>query len=121
MAVPFGSYELRWKLKVYRLYDIDWVHNRDINNYMGWWSTSVVLQGVDKTWFPRKAELDLGFYPGGANGDKIGNGAFEADLKYRLRLFGFMPYLMFQYYYGYMESLIDYNVKTHSYRAGFMF
>ncbi|RYZ59278.1 MAG: hypothetical protein EOP07_04525 [Proteobacteria bacterium] len=121
MAVGLGKYEVLWNLKLHRNYDIDWVNNRDIANYMGWWSTRFAVQGVDADLFPRKAEAYISFYPGGANGDKIGNGALEMGLKYRARLFGFMPYLMVQYYYGYMESLITYNEKTHSYRLGFQF
>ena len=36
------------------------------------------------------------------------------------RLFHIMPYLMFQYYYGYMESMLTYNQPMHSYRIGFL-
>ncbi|MBC7662066.1 MAG: phospholipase A [Chitinophagaceae bacterium] len=121
MGFGMGKYEVNWNLKLYRVYDVDWVNNRDIINYMGWWSTQFKIQGVDSLYFPRKAEASLAFYPGGGNSQKIGNGALEMSIKYRARLFGFMPYLMVQYYYGYMESLVIYNHKTHSYRIGFNF
>lgn len=121
LAVGLGRYEVLWNLKVYRLYDLDWVNNRDLSNYTGWWSTRFTVQGVDQDYFPRKAEAYISFYPGGATGEKIGNGALEIGLKYRTRILGFMPYLMAQYYYGYMESLLTYNRKTHGYRIGFTF
>ncbi len=120
-AVGLGRYEVLWNLKLFKIYDIDWVNNRDIANYMGWWATRFSVQGVDQDYFPRKAEAYISFSPGGYRGEKIGNGALEIGLKYRARLLGFMPYLMFQYYYGYMESMLTYNKKTHSYRAGFTF
>jgi len=121
LAVGLGSYEVLWNAKVFYVYDIDWRYNRDMKNYMGWWSTRFSVQGVDEQYFPRKAEAYVSFSSGGTKGEKLGNGAVEFGLKYRARLLGFMPYLMIQYYYGYMESMLTYNKRTHSYRAGFTF
>lgn len=116
----FGWYTFLWDLKLYYIYDIDWRYNRDIRNYAGFWSTQFRLNGLIEEYLPAKGEMYLSFYPGGRDSQSIGNGAMEFGLRYRVRLFGFMPYLMAQYYYGYMESLASYNNRVHSYRVGFM-
>jgi len=48
-------------------------------------------------------------------------GAVEFTVKYRFGLSDVMPYVIFQYYYGYMESLIECDRLQRSYRMGLAF
>mgnify|MGYP001309706267 CR=1 FL=1 len=55
----------------------------------------------------------------GRDGDK---GSLQADLNIPVkfdRLFDFATYMMIQYWQGYGESLLDYNVETSAVRIGF--
>ena len=106
--------------RMFWIYDIDWQTNTDIKEYAGFWFTRITIDGLFEQLIPSKAELYVQLYPGGASGTKIRYGAIETGLKLRARLFHIMPYLMFQYYYGYMESMLNYNQLTHSYRIGFL-
>jgi outer membrane phospholipase A len=44
----------------------------------------------------------------------------EGGFKFRFILPVFMPYLYVQVYYGYAESLLEYNQKETRIRAGFI-
>lgn len=115
----YGTYRMRWDLRLFWVYDYDWQSDRNIKEYMGFWETRISLDSLLEHYFPAKGEVYLQFHPGGELSTHIGRGAVEAGIKYRIRLFKIMPYLMFQYYYGSMESLLTYDKIVHSYRLGF--
>ncbi len=118
--IGWKGYQLRWDTRVFWIYDIDWQTNNEIRQYTGFWYTRFAVDGLLEQLIPTKTELYLQFNPGGESGTKSRYGSIESGLKVRARIFGSLPYLMVQYYYGYMESLLDYNVPTHSYRIGFL-
>jgi outer membrane phospholipase A len=45
----------------------------------------------------------------------------EAGLEFRLKFLSLQPYFFIQDFYGYGESLIDYNLKDRVVRAGIIF
>ncbi|HYX38404.1 MAG TPA: phospholipase A [Oligoflexus sp.] len=121
-GVEFGwmGNQFRWDTRGFWIYDIDWQTNNEIKQYTGFWYTRFAVDGLLDQLIPTKAELYVQFNPGGESGTKISYGSLESGLKIRARLFGSLPYLMLQYYHGYMESLLDYNKPAHSYRVGFL-
>ncbi len=121
-GAEFGwmGYQFRWDTRAFWIYDIDWQTNNEIRQYTGFWYTRFSVDGLLEQLIPTKGELYIQFNPGGESGTKIRYGSMESGLKIRARLFGSLPYLMFQYYHGYMESLLDYNKAAHSYRIGFL-
>jgi outer membrane phospholipase A len=121
-GVEFGwmGYQFRSDTRVFWIYDIDWQTNTEIKQYTGFWYTRFAADGLLEQLIPTKAELYIQLNPGGESGTKTRYGSIESGLKIRARLFGSLPYLMFQYYHGYMESLLDYNEPAHSYRIGFL-
>jgi outer membrane phospholipase A len=117
----YGTYRLRWDLRLFWVYDIDWETSGNIRDYMGFWESRLTLDSLIEQYFPAKGEVYLQFHPGGALNTQFSRGAIEVGIKYRVRLFKIMPHLMFQYYYGSMESMLTYDNKSHSYRVGFTF
>jgi outer membrane phospholipase A len=108
-------------VRLYWLYDMDWQNNSDIRQYIGLISTRVSFEGITEELFPSRGEIYLSLLPGGIPDTKNGRGAVEFTVKYRFGLSDVMPYVMFQYYYGYMESLIEYDKLQRSYRLGLAF
>ncbi|MFW7377709.1 MAG: phospholipase A [Oligoflexus sp.] len=113
--------QILWDTRFFWIFDIDWQTNADIKKFTGFWHTRLTVKGLSENFFPAKTEFYMQFYPGGEFGTKTHYGALEAGIKLRARLFNIMPYIMFQYYYGYMESLLTYNTVAQSYRIGFLF
>ncbi|WP_176736736.1 phospholipase A [Oligoflexus tunisiensis] len=116
-----GAWRMHGTVRLYWLYDIDWQNNPNIRRYTGLLSTRISFEGITAELFPSKGEMYLSFLPGGVADVKKGMGAVEFTVKYRFGLSDVMPYVMFQYYYGYMESLIEYNELQKSYRLGLAF
>jgi outer membrane phospholipase A len=121
-GMEFGwmDYQFRSDTRVFWIYDIDWQTNTDIKQYTGFWYTRFAVDGLLEQLIPTKAEFYVQFNPGGESGTKIRYGSMESGIKIRARLFGSLPYLMIQYYQGYMESLLDFDKPVHSYRIGFL-
>lgn len=116
-----GAWRMHGTVRLYWLYDIDWQTNSNIRRYTGFVSTRVSFEGITEELFPSKGEMYLAFLPGGVPDIEKGDGALEFTVKYRFGLSDVMPYVMFQYYYGYMESLIEYDRLQRSYRIGLSF
>ncbi len=116
----WNGYQILWDTRLFWIYDIDWQTNADIKQYTGFWYSRLTVDGIFKKIASGKAEAYVQFNPGGESGTKLRYGAWESGVKVRTRLFGVMPYLMIQYYYGYLESLLMYDHPTHSYRIGFV-
>jgi phospholipase A1 len=116
-----GAWRMHGTVRLYWLYDIDWQNNSNIRRYTGFVSTRVSFEGITEQLFPSKGEIYLAFLPGGVPDLEKGHGALEFTVKYRFGLSDVMPYVMFQYYYGYMESLIEYDNLQRSYRVGLAF
>jgi len=114
------GYQWRWDTRAFWIYDIDWQTNDEIKQYTGFWYTRFSVDGLLDQLIPTKAEFYVQLNPGGESGTKSRYGSLESGMKIRARLFGSMPYLMVQYYYGYMESLLGYDELSHSYRIGFL-
>lgn len=116
-----GAWRVHGTVRLYWLYDIDWQTNSNIRRYTGFVSTRLSLEGITEELFPTKGEMYVSFIPGGGLDLRQGHGALEFTVKSRFGLSDIMPYVMFQYYYGYMESLLEYNKLQKSYRIGLAF
>lgn len=122
MGLQFGwrGYQILWDTRAFWIYDLDWETNAEIRQYTGFWYSRIAIDGLVESVLPIKGEVYAQFFPGGEQGDKLRYGGIEAGLKFRARFLGVMPYIMLQYYYGYMESMLDYKEATRSYRIGFL-
>jgi outer membrane phospholipase A len=120
MELGWMDYQFRSDTRLFWIYDIDWQTNTDIKQYTSFWYTRFSVDGLLEQIIPTKAEIYIQLNPGGESGTKARYGSIESGVKIRARLFGSLPYLMFQYYYGYMESLLDFDEPVRSYRVGFL-
>ncbi len=118
-AFDFGSAEFKWSLRLFAFYNKG-DENADIRKFLGFWETRLAVSSLFEDYLPSKTELYVSFFPGSDYTRNLFNGGTELGLKFRVRLFGIMPYLMVQYYYGNAESLIDYDKSARSFRAGFL-
>jgi outer membrane phospholipase A len=116
-----GAWRMHGAVRLYWLYDMDWQTNGDIRQYVGFVAMRLNFEGITEKLFPSRGEIYLALLPGGVPNAEKGRGAVEFTVKYRFGLSDVMPYVMFQYYYGYMESLIEYDRLQRSYRVGLAF
>lgn len=98
--------------------------NKDINDYIGFYETKLFVRFLKSSHFSITDKEEL-YFRGGTG---IGHGGFdfkkgwvEAGLKFRLMFRDIQPHFFIQGFYGYGESLVDYNVKDMALRAGFVF
>lgn len=98
--------------------------NKDIADYMGYYETKIFLRilkpGIAK--ITEKQELYIRGGTGRSNyGLDFNKCWIEAGLEFRLKFLSLQPYFFIQGFYGYGESLIDYNLKDRAVRAGIIF
>lgn len=112
----FKYFEVNTWLKTFYLYNLG-SNNQDIKNYLGFNEARIAISPhFDKNTFFDKEEISFKFY-GGFNG----LGGREYGIKFRTLLPHFQPYIYFQIWEGYGQSLVNYNVYETSYRAGLIF
>jgi outer membrane phospholipase A len=116
-----GAWRMHGTVRLYWLYDIDWETNANIRKYIGVSSFKLSFEGITEELFRSRSEIFVNFLPGGSMDFEKGHGAVEFNAKYRFGLSDVMPYIMFQYYYGYMESMLEYDRLHRSYRIGLAF
>lgn len=94
-------------------------HNRNIDEYLGWWDTGVTLMDL----LPRKGNnIDLEFFMwSGENGVPFRQGQFRAGLVYEINTGAFQPSFYLQYFNGYGEVIRDHDVRTEDLRFGITF
>jgi phospholipase A1 len=98
--------------------------NKDIADYMGYYEAKIFLKllkpGITK--ITEKQELYIRGGTGRSNyGLDFNKCWIEAGLQFRMKYLSLQPYLFIQGFYGYGESLIDYNLKDRAVRAGISF
>ena len=93
--------------------------NENIDHYLGYWDMYLVLRGL---FGAERENLDLEFFTqGGRDNIPFNRGNLSVGLKYRLPTAAFNPYLYAQYFYGYGETLLNYDQRDNQFRAGLAF
>lgn len=94
-------------------------HNKDIDHYLGYWDMQLILRGLLGN---RRENLDLIFAThAGKDSLPFNRGNLTTALKYRLPSEAFHPYLYAEYFYGYGETLLNYDKRDNQFRAGLAF
>jgi phospholipase A1 len=113
------NWSFRFVNKFYTIYRLDDT-NIDIREYMGFWEGKIsIVNNYDD--FLDRAEVYFRMFSGGRDSSLISKGAKEVGISVRLGYGKFFPLIFFQYYDGYVESLLEYNQYHKSYRIGILF
>ncbi|SMF73911.1 phospholipase A [Pseudobacteriovorax antillogorgiicola] len=108
-----------WSLRLQNVFSVDKT-NPDIREHIGFWEARVSVADLFGDRLAYKVEAYLNVFAGGPYGVDLSQGGQELGFKFRTRIFGFFPYLMFQVYYGHKESLLEYQDYTKAYRFGIL-
>lgn len=112
-GLTISKVRLGFNNKLYVLYNM--AGNTAIKEYMGFWKTGLTVD-FDVPYLD-KEQLYINFIPGLES--NLSKSTLEAGAKFRT-LFGqdFAPYILVQYWRGYLASLLDYNTFGEGIRAG---
>lgn len=92
--------------------------NRDIVQYVGPYELQFQLKDIiDQKYAP--TDFYLRTYTGGDFGEKLDRLSFEAGMRYRFFGSDSSPGIFIQYFSGYAEKLLTYNVRDEALRIGF--
>jgi len=69
------------------------------------------------SWLDRSA-LRLNFYPGGKYINRWDMGGYQASVDFHIGGVKVVPAFYIQYYTGYAETLLNYNVRVNEFRVG---
>ncbi|HMN69803.1 MAG TPA: phospholipase A [Bdellovibrionales bacterium] len=94
--------------------------NMDIQNYIGPLSVSVSFVQLFDSWVD-KSELALQVSPSGKFSENWDRGGYLISWAFRLGKFSLVPAFYTQYYYGYAETLLNYDQQVAEFRAGVIF
>ncbi len=109
----------RFSLQGAYLYGFD-PTNKDIQNYVGPLSLSVSFVQLFDSWID-KSEVAFMAAPGGKFSTRWDQGGYQLSWSFRLGGFALVPSFYMQYYYGYAETLLNYNVDVREFRGGVIF
>jgi outer membrane phospholipase A len=114
----FANWPIKASMRVRSFYLLDKT-NDDFRKYEGpiEFQFSVGRYGFG---FLDKVELATRVFPGGAWGTRWDRGGEEFSLVFRILGFDITPAFYLQYFYGYSESLINYNQKQSHFRVGLL-
>lgn len=94
--------------------------NRDITRYVGPLDIDLrfakFLDGALD-----HSELILSLSPGGKYATDLSKGGYQVAVNFHVKGWHFNPAFYLQYYYGYAETLLNYNERVNSFRFGVMF
>jgi phospholipase A1 len=94
--------------------------NRDIQDYIGPLSLSVSFIQLFDSWVD-KSEIALTASPGGKFATDLDHGGYQLSWSFRFGKFQLVPAFYMQYYYGYAETLLNYDQQVSEFRAGFVY
>lgn len=118
-AFETRSWVIAASAKLSYMYNND-QENQDIDDYIGPWEFNLKFIQV----FPGiidKSELGLTAHPGGQWGTDWAKGGYEVSYSFRLGGVRVVPAFYIQYFTGYGETLLTYNLKEDQYRFGLLF
>lgn len=94
--------------------------NQDIQDYIGPLSLSISFIQLFDAWFD-KSEISLQASPGGKFAHLWDRGGYQLSWSFRLGKISLVPAFYLQYYRGYAENLLNYNVNVDQFRGGVIF
>jgi hypothetical protein len=94
--------------------------NEDIGDYIGPFSLKLSWIQLYDAWID-KSEIALTATSGGKFSQNFDYGGYQLSWSFRLGGINLLPSFYFQYYTGYAESLLNYNIYEHAFRGGIMF
>lgn len=109
----------RFGAQVSYLYEFDET-NRDIQDFIGPLSLSVSFIQLFNSWVD-KSEVALSVSPGGKFSHRWDQGGYQLSWSFRFGKFDLTPAFYMQYYYGYAETLLNYNQEVSEFRGGIIF
>lgn len=109
----------RFSIQAAYLYNFD-PGNKIIQDYMGPFNTTISFVQLFDSWVD-KSEVALMAQPGGKFGTDWGQGGYQLSWSFRLGKLDLVPAFYVQYYYGYAETLLNYNVNVREFRGGMIF
>lgn len=109
----------RYTLQASYLHSFD-PTNRNIQEYVGPLSFTVSFIQLFDAWVD-KSEVALTAAPGGKFADKWDQGGYQLSWSFRLGGIKLVPAFYLQYYYGYAESLLNYDQHVRELRGGIIF
>lgn len=114
--ISYGDvYNIGARLKVFGYYHLA-KENKDLPHYQGYYEAEFFAQIKSKTVkYLDKEKVYVKF------GSSLSRGWVEYGARVRLVTSKIQPYLYVQGYYGYNESMIDYNKKENAIRIGLEF
>lgn len=112
-----GSIKTEWNTKLYYFSQLDST-NQDIPYQLGFIETSFAFKDLFPN-FLREAELQITLTPGGTLELTNIRGSQEIGFRFRLPVKSFDPFLYFQIYNGFNETLLFYKENRTTYRVGF--
>jgi phospholipase A1 len=112
-----GPKRAEWNSKFYYFSQLDST-NQDIPYQLGFIETSLAVKDLFPS-FLREAEIQLTITPGGTFELSNIRGSQELGFRFRLPVKSFDPFIYFQLYNGFNESLLFYKENRTTYRIGF--
>lgn len=94
--------------------------NKDIQDYIGPLGLSLSFIQLFDSWVD-KSEIGLQASPGGKFADRWDRGGYQLSWSFRFGKLKLVPAFYTQYYYGYAETLLNYNKQVKEFRAGIIF
>jgi len=94
--------------------------NMDIGDYIGPFSVKFSWIQLYDAWID-KSEFAITATSGGKFSQNLDYGGYQFSWSFRLGGVNILPSFYLQYYTGYAESLINYNVYVHAFRGGIIF
>jgi phospholipase A1 len=119
----FYNWSFNWDTKLYWFYKFQLDQgNADIKEYSGFWDSKIsFINYYDKDKLIDRISFYFDVFPGGIYSQRWNKGGQELGIKFRVGGGQFYPSIFLQFYHGYNESLLDYNIEHTSYRVGIAF
>ncbi len=95
--------------------------NRNIQQYIGPLSFTLAYTQLFDGWLFDKSEVALTAAPGGKFADRWDQGGYQASWSFRIGGINLVPAFYLQYYYGYAETLLNYDKHVREFRGGIVF
>lgn len=109
----------RFGTQISYIYGLDET-NRDIQRYIGPLSLNLSFIQLFDSWVD-KSEVSLSISPGGKFATRWDRGGYQLAWSFRFGKFDLVPAFYLQYYYGFAETLLNYDQRVSEFRGGIIF